>query len=214
VPYAALLPESRRRPRRGLTLAEVEAIWEAFDGAVEPRIRGMRAGRWSCALLLFLHNTGLRIDAALRATWSMLDDRWLVVPPPLGKTKHESWIWLNEPAMRTIQTIRTRDERIFSWPWTTRHWHTFRRRLLEQRARPDRRHWQTYGLRRTLATYLAKRNPAVAALMLGHSGGSVLLDHYVDPSIVSELMAEYPQPRQAEAWLYGAAAPDRQLTLF
>ncbi|MFO7877961.1 MAG: hypothetical protein R6U55_15400, partial [Desulfovermiculus sp.] len=135
------------------------------------------------------------------------------VPAGCGKTRHESWIWLNDPALQTLQLIRTRHERLFSWPWTTRHWHQFRRGLFALDEHPERRGWQTHALRRALATYLARHNPAVAGLMLGHSGGSILLDHYVDPSIVEDLMARREQPSQAAEWL-GRQRTERQLTLF
>jgi len=213
VPYAALLPESRRRPKPPALLAEVEAAWDVMGEAVEPRVHGIRAGQWGRALWLVLWNTGLRIDAALRAEWRMVEDRWLVVPAGCGKTRHESWIWLNEPALRALQLIRTASPKLFSWPWDPRHWHKFRRTLFAIEGHPERSTWKTHALRRALATYLARHNPAVADLMLGHSGRSILLDHYVDPSIVADLMGRREQPRQAAEWL-GRQSGQRQLTLF
>ncbi len=65
--------------------------------------------------------------------------------------------------------------------------------------------WRPHNLRRSLLTWLAERNPAVAKLQAGHVGGDVTLLHYVHPRIVKGLLDELPQP---------AAQADPQMKLF
>jgi len=197
--------------REDLSLAEIEQWWDVVETARRPRIPGVAPADWWRAWLLLSYNTALRISTTLQVDWRHLKGEWLHLPGEIMKGGRAAKVYLNTAGRRAIERVRTDSDRVLSWPYRIRSFHTVRRKTVDQRHHPERSNWTSHALRRTLDTWLTERNPAVAKLQLAHKQNDIDLRHYVQPRIVKPLLEEVPQPKQAEAWLAGG---DRQLRLF
>lgn len=184
------------------TLQEIAAAVEACAHAKQTANLGtIPAVRFWRSLFLFAYNTGMRIQSILGATWSMLDhDRrdWLTIPPEIAKQGRGGLVYVNTAARAAIDTLGTRGLRgaIFPWdgwpesaPWL----HACRRSILAASTIAPHRRYGFHALRKALGTWLASHNPMVASIVLWHRGG-VTQTHYVDPSIVVDLLERVPQP--------------------
>jgi len=205
VPQFARVRQDHDPPRPALSIEAIESWWDAVADARTPLIPGVEPADWWRALVLWGHNTGFRIKATLLAEWDMIDGHWLTAPGRIMKRRRGGRFYVNSTAQAALYRIRTSSPTIFSWPYTIGHIHTARRKVLDQKHYPERSLWSSQALRRTLLTWLAERNPAVAQLQAGHRGTSVLMKHYVQPEIVEGLLEQVPQPRQAWAWLSGVS---------
>lgn len=181
------------KPRRRATpmLLSLEDIGKWLKACPTP---------WWRSLVVFLYNTGLRIDCVMKLEWPMLlGDGWLVIPPEIYKGhEHGGEFYCNQWAREALDGVRGLGTRIFPWD----RWPDSSSWLQEQR----RRIWRDagivqpgngfHGLRRSLLTWLSGRNDLVARLVAGHSAGNDMLrGHYVDrKQVVSELLEQVPQP--------------------
>lgn len=195
VPY---LPRPRAEedfPARDLSLEEIEQWLAGCQAATGPKIPGVEPAAWWRALVLWSYNTGLRIGTTLAARWGWIEGDWLIVPAAADKRRRGRKLWLNRPALEAAARIR-RGDLVFGWTYRLQSFHQIRRCLVAAIDAERSERFRMHNLRRSLLTFLAAQNPAVARLQAGHSlSRDVLLRHYTDPAIVAELMARVPQPR-------------------
>jgi integrase len=193
-------------PKAIYRLAELGLWLDACSVATRPELPGVEPAAWWRALVLFLHNTALRIETAIQVRWSHVShDRgcWLVVPASLMKgRKHGAKIWLNPFALEAARGIRGEgapgNNRLFAWPLSLRQLHRERKRMLAaSRIEPDRR-FGFHPIRRATLTRLAAINWAMAKLQSGHYINDVTLKYYVDPRIQKRVMDRFPQPCLSE----------------
>jgi hypothetical protein len=220
VPYLERPEAVHESPDGDFTLDEIGA-WLGVCGraAHAKNLLGINPKRWWTSLVIFIYNTGLRIDTTMSVTWEMVDRKkpgWITIPAAIYKgRKCGGNFYINSHARAAIEALRTRGrDRLFpwnGWPDSQRWLQENRCRLLRMTDIPLHRQFGFHGLRESLLTWLASKNPMVASIVGGHRGkadgfSAVTRDHYVNPDIVRELLEQVPQPKPAE--------PDRQKTLF
>ena len=203
VPYIER-PELTHNPPDGdFTLHEIELWLGACDQAPRCKnLQGLDPFKFHTSLVLFCYNTALRIDTAMTASWEMVDRKrpgWISIPPSIYKgRKYGGDFYLNAFARAAIESIRTsRSDLLFPWRgWpSSQSWLQEQRRvLLALTAIPAHRRFGYHGLRKACLTWLAERNPMIAAIVGGHRGG-VTQEHYVNPRIVASLLDKLPQPK-------------------
>lgn len=203
VPYIERPKARRKPPRDNFTLDEI-AIWlSACDSALATRnLLGIVPAKWWRALVLFLYNTGLRIDTAMRIEWAMLDAQerdWLEVPASIYKGgEHGLSLYINAPAREAVESIRQfSDPRVFpwkGWPQSASWLQACRRRMLAGAGIAEQRRFGFHGLRKALASWIAPRNWMMAKVILGHSTADVTKEHYVNPDVMREILDRVPQP--------------------
>lgn len=197
VPYMPTPVDTADPPARDLSMEEIEAWLAACADARRPNLNGIDTAAWWTALILWSYNTGMRIGTTLTVTWSMFEDHWLVVPAAQMKGRRRGRkIWINQFARAAIETIRTDDDRLFSWSNLLASFHQVRRAAFEDLIAANPGRFAMHNLRRSLLTWLSMHNHFVARLQAGHSlAGDVLARFYVNPAIVRELMEKVPQPK-------------------
>ena len=193
-------------PMRKVKRKEPKRIPRAWDTsqlatllAAAERLRGFvvrtPARLWWRALVLFLYDTGLRIDAAMQLSVSSIEwERQTVfVPAEIQKQAADQLLGLSAETLAALRAIEREtplfvdpDERLFPWPFDRRPgvWRTLTRhfrRLLLAAGLPASRRDLFHKLRRTNASYIhaAGGNPTE---QLGHSSAGVTR-RYLDPAI-------------------------------
>lgn len=211
IPYLTPAGDSEEEAKPSYTLDE---LWRWIrlvqrEPGEAPWTAPIPASEWYAALLAFLHNTGARPELALGATWPMLHGDWLHAPKDILKGKRRGLkLYLNRFAREAIDRIRVYgQERIFpwrGWPGTAPRFYEVCR---DQLARANLPQYGYRGIRRLFSTSVSRRNPLVAAWMLGHRqppGLQILARHYAGrETLIREEMDRYSQP-----------GPGRQLELF
>ncbi len=204
-PYIARPDEREKPPEDSFTLDEITKWLGACEHATQPRLAGITPEAWWRALVLFTYNTGLRIGTVLQLKWTMRQDKWLVVPAECLKGgKKGQRFWLNKPARDALDSIDGIRLTIFPWNLEVRSLHRHREQLLRFAGLPEHRRFGFHGLRKALATSMARKNPIAAQRQLGHAALATTDKHYVHPDIMADAMENVPQP----------AMPDPQLLLF
>jgi integrase len=205
-------PEAVHTPPDGdFTLDEIGMWLGVCDRARNAKnLGGLDPQKFHSALILFCYNTGFRIDTVMSASWDMIGRTktdWITIPPQIYKGR--KWggdFYLNRHARAAIESIRTRKSNLL-FPW--RGWPSSQSWLQESRReilaltniRPHRR-FGFHGLRNSLGTWLAAKNPMVSSIVLGHRMGetagfsATTRDFYVNPDIVVEWLEQVPQPRR------------------
>jgi integrase len=176
---------------------EIGVLLQVCEKATRPELPGIAPADWWRALIVFSWNTGTRISQALQLERRMIQGRWLVCPAAIMKGNTAKRICLTDEALAAIESIRTKDAKLFPWPYGEHYFHACRRALFAQSSLPVDRRFGMHAIRRGLATELAKVNPLVAQQMLGHTSMGVTRDYYVDPGIAAGVLAQIPQPTAA-----------------
>ncbi len=208
-PYIARPEEREKPPEDSFTLDEIAKWLGACEQATQPRLPGITPETWWRALILFTYNTGLRIGTVLALEWTMRQDKWLVVPAECLKGgKKGQRFWLNKAACDALDSIDGIRLTIFPWKLEVRSLHRHREQLLRVAGLPEHRRFGFHGLRKALATSMARKNRLAAQQQLGHAVLATTEKHYVHPDVTEDIMADamknVPQP----------AAPDPQMRLF
>ncbi|MFZ5832952.1 MAG: tyrosine-type recombinase/integrase [Planctomycetota bacterium] len=202
-PYLERPAARSKSPRDAFTFEEICTWLAGCELATDCRNTGtIPAAAWHRALILFCYNTGIRLGAALQATWSMLDRNhqgWISLPAEICKGgKQPQDVYVNRAAREALQSIRLPGQELLL-PWVgypeSNSWlHRSRRLIQEAAGLPEHRRFGWHGLRKALGTWLAPRNWMLASIVLGHRGGNITRDHYVCPDTVGPLLEELPQP--------------------
>jgi len=206
LPIPTATSDSARTP---YSPAEIDRLLEAADGdppqskhqgGIPPRV-------WWRSLLLLAYNTGLRPISLFRARREWIGRKraeWLWLPPAALKRKREpEEFYLNPAARAAIEALGgPGDGLILRWAWTPSNRSLFYRQydLLERSAGvAGQTNNRLRRFRQYLATWLAPRNLAAARLVLGHTAGDVLLEHYARRyEIVPPVLDQLPQPGTAK----------------
>jgi integrase len=187
-------PKARRRATPMLLSLEDIGKWLAACNTADD-------SEWWRSLIIFLYNTGLRIDCTMKLEWSMVgDDGWLTIPATIYKGhEHGGAFFANRFAVQALAGMkRFGSGRLFPWAgWPeSASWLQEQRRRIWREAGIDQPGNGFHGLRRALLTWLSGRNDLVARLVAGHAaGGDMLRGHYVDiKKVIPELLEQVPQP--------------------
>ncbi len=215
---AIVLPAKEETEPRPLELSEIVRWLDAVGRArVPPKV----TPAWIQSVILFGHNTGMRIETVFGLRWSMIsaDGLWADCPAEIMKRRRPHRFYLNAAARRAMGPRGRRDDRVFDWPYDRKtqdgkynYWHAVQRRILKAAGLEGAP--QLHGLRKGLNDWLVEhRYTQAAKLQLGHSLGSdVNLKHYTSRRILPRAMEKVPQPPGYE--LADETPPDPQLRLF
>jgi len=150
--------------REDLSLAEIEQWWDVVETARRPRIPGVAPADWWRAWLLLSYNTALRISTTLQVDWRHLKGEWLHLPGEIMKGGRAAKVYLNTAGRRAIERVRTDSDRVLSWPYRIRSFHTVRRSGGEIAARPQAERHRPAALRPAADRQAApRRGPAAKA---------------------------------------------------
>lgn len=190
-------PAAIVRPPEAFSLEEISAWLAVSRGARFPRdVQPIEPADWWRALILWTCNVGTRIATTLALRWDWLDGQTLHVPAAAlkGRRRGEN-LFVNQYALAAIEPLRSAGyQTLFPWPHHTNYLQAVRRRLLEAAGIPKPRRFGFHGLRKFLATELARSNPIAAQKALGHTGMAMTRDHYVDSRVVQEAIEQLAQP--------------------
>lgn len=186
----------------GFTVAEVERVLEATRFAKRPeKIPGVSAPAWWAGLILFDHNTGLRLGELLALRWSWIREdeagsSWLHVPAEFMKGRRRGRrVYLNRFALAALASIRGERELIFPWPHCPSWLHECRLRILEAAGLPPERRFGFHGLRKRHITEVAMQNAMAAQLTAGHTSARTTIDHYTMREVLVPALDALPQPK-------------------
>jgi len=196
VPWVKM-PRQQIKPPKIVSPEELSVVYQAADMMVMPQIAGVETGAWWRALLVVAYNTGLRRRTLFELEWRHLDAQTgrLHLPPERLKSRRGQLVYLNGPAMRHLESIRTDRDFIFEWPYTLDHFHEVFHRLQYDAGLPRAAHFGLHNIRKTTATALWQIAPQAAQLALGHAMDDVTRRHYVQgEAIVSAALDKLPQP--------------------
>jgi integrase len=196
VPYVRAPRKILREPRF-VRPELIESCYAAAAKMSSPFVRGVKPADWWRAFIVILFNTGLRRVALLSLRFS--DVNWqaatLSVRAEISKTLRGQTLPLHPVVIDHLRAIQTDRQVIFEWRYHKRHVIFLFHRLQELAGVPANECFTIHDLRRTVATLHWQHSPAAAQLLLGHSGGNVTTDHYVNrQQILSNAMATLPQP--------------------
>jgi site-specific recombinase XerD len=142
------------------------------------------ASAWWTALHLILWDTGERIGAVLKLSWSSYQTPWLLVPAETRKGQREDKLFeLGADTQGALDSIRTPKRKlILPWPKaaTTIYYHYGR--LLRRAELPDGARCKFHRMRRSVASYY-EANGGNATELLGHTSRATTAA-YLDPRIV------------------------------
>lgn len=190
VPYLKR-PPKRRKPVKNVFRAEqYEAVLGTLSWARGPHLPGMKPAEFWLALLEWIDNVGTRIRCTIQLTREMLDGHVLSVPAEILKGRNDREFWVNDRALYAAERIRCAgghngNSRLFPVPVNTtidntlRQLHRERKRLMAL-AGVKQHGLGFHGLRKALASRVAKKNPLAAQRQLGHEQMSTLDEYYVD----------------------------------
>lgn len=178
-------------------------------------------GEWFRSLLLFLYNSGVRVDTAMQAAWSWLDLTAGVmrVPPEAQKDDEGQTVTLLPSTIRALQQLQaqstsplvfgdwTCDRNQVQWPALTHRlrWAIVLSGLRSSPAEVARRDL-FHRIRRTFATHMYAKSGNIELVkeLLGHSSIEVTYA-YIDKSKIG---------RKLQAEILDDPTPARQLRLF
>lgn len=203
-PYLERPKKRVKEATDNFTLNEIGAWLEqcALAQATDS-LMGLDPARWWTALVVFIYNTALRIDTAMRLTWAMLDHNepdWLDVPASIYKGgQHGLKLFVNRPARAAIEAIgsRGRFDQVFpwrNWPASQGWLQKLRRRMLAAAGLPAHRRFGFHGLRKALSNWVAPQNWALNKIILGHRPNDVTIESYVNPQVMRDILGRVPQP--------------------
>ncbi len=163
----------------------------------------MPADWWWQSIVLWIYNTGLRIENTILATWDMVDrdePNWITIPRSIYKGRsHGHFLFVNPWARAAIERIRS-PALAQLFPWL--HWPTSAswlqrsfRRIVERSGLPPHRRFSFHALRGACGSQLGRINGTAADLVLGHRGRNLRIDCYTDPQVMVEPLMQLPQPR-------------------
>lgn len=111
-----------KNPLRGLKLFMVDNQVENYlsEEQLQRLLEVLRAdkNRTVCHILMFLLSTGARLNEALTAQWSQIDEEagvWLI-PAKSSKSKKPRSVPLNDSALYVLQQLSTRDRSRYLFP--------------------------------------------------------------------------------------------------
>lgn len=160
---------------------------------------------WWANLLLFMHNTGLRISSVvkLRFDWIVEDELgcWIEIPSKgiknaEGRKKRGRMFYLNAHAWKCVQRMPRTHAEIFHWPYAASYLQKRRRKLMGKTGLPPKRRLGFKAIRKMFNNELMQINPIIVPLAMGHAGGrnTVTLDFYTHRKRMCEAMDRLPQP--------------------
>jgi integrase len=180
--------------KKGTLLVEQITAWiDACSIATRPRVRHVSAKAWWAALLLWLRNTGMRIEETLELRWEWIDGPWVTVPADSRKGRAaEHRLYANQWARAAAWRIRTGGDLVFGYRGSQNNLHHLVRLYSPSKA------CRMHRLRATLSTDLiAAGHEMVARMQLGHRGG-VTQEHYANFERIAPRVMEdaaiLPQP--------------------
>ena len=153
-------------------LEDVDRWLEACAGLTWPKgsrkVPAVEKGLWLCCLIVFLRNTGIRLESLIKAEWTMVKGSWLHLPEwAVKKKKQPLNVYLNRWALAAAEAVRTEDARIFSWRCTES-----RLCNIIEEIFPDEEMFRSHRLRAMLYNDLVVAgHEIVAQCQLGHKGG-------------------------------------------
>lgn len=167
--------------------------------------RPITRAAWFSAFVTTLYYTGMRPSTILDLRWEWIsaDGQWLTVPAESVKgKKHGLRIWLHPDLRDALDGIRLPTRaRIFPWCRGPESKNYLFAELRYQQRAAGIRPFGCRGCRRLLATEVGRRNPLVAAWMLGHAPPRevrVMAAHYGHrDEIMRDVMSAYPPLRPA-----------------
>ncbi len=205
VPYFERPPKTSDDPDGDFSIEEVGRLLGAAEYAQRTsNILGVLPSAFWKALYVFLWNTGLRIETAMCAEWSMVDSKksgWIHCPKEIMKKKQRAInCYLNAHARAAIESVKTSySKRLFPWmnfeasfSWL---YEMHRRNLTVAGISEDRR-FAFHGLRKALGTNVAdlSQGGELAEMALGHKQKSVAFQNYINKSVLTPLLDALPQP--------------------
>jgi len=194
VPYAKPPREELDVPRI-ISFDILGRVYEAARFMDSPGIDGISSPDWWRALLAVALNTALRRATLFALRWDFLDDRNLVLPKHVLKTRRGMTIPLNDTAFGHLKAIRSDREMIFPWPYTRECFDHHFSTLQGLAGVPRGERFGLQAIRRTAATLLWKQCPQAAQIILGHHAATITLRHYVNANEVAKpALANLPQP--------------------
>jgi len=194
-------PAVVKRSPEAFTLGEITAWLAASRDARFPRdVPPITPADWWRAIVLWTTNVGTRIGTTLALRWDWLDGHSLRVPADALKGRRvDQTLFVNRHALAAIEPLRPAGyAAIFPWPHQVNYLQTVRRRLLEAAGIPKPRRFGFHGLRKFLATELARSSPIASQKALGHTGMAMTRDHYIDGRVVEDAMQGVSQPAEFE----------------
>jgi integrase len=195
------LQKPRRRikpPTDNFSIKEISAWLEAAKCAQAPRIRGITPAEWWTALILFIYNTGLRIGTALKLRWSMLVGNFLTIDGSIYKGGDGRQFTLSDRALEAIRPLRELQSdypKIFPWPYSESYLEKVRQKILKGSSIDETRQFGFHALRKALASELARVNPIIAQIAMGHTSIRTTAEHYINSESFVESLNKIPQPK-------------------
>jgi integrase len=128
-----------------------------------------------CQIALFLLSTGCRLNEALKATWSQIDEgnRVWRIPASNSKSKKVRSVPLNDSALDVLRQLDTKDvfEHLFINKMTKKPYTTIMKVWSRLRQQADVPHLRIHDLRHQYASFLvnAGRSLYEVQQILGHS---------------------------------------------
>jgi len=202
-PYFELPEPTQEGPTGVLTLDEIDRWIELCEFARKPYVGRVSPTTWWRLLIVFLYNTGLRIETALAVRYDQIEDGWLRCEREQMKgRRHGHAVWLNHYAAAAVRELFTWREppasaTIFGWPFKLNWFQATRRRIVAPAGKALAKRLKPHGLRKAMLTHLTGENEAVARMVAGHRSGDVLLGHYAHARATQRLLDAAPQPAWA-----------------
>lgn len=185
------LPEHHVVPR-AWTERQLQALLKSCL-AQSGKIGGIPAATWWINLHWFLYETGERIGATRKMTWSMVDvhSRVIDLPAEIRKGKWRGMVYrVSEELAAALQAQRRScQELVFPFPHCEQTFYNRYKRILIRAGLPTDRRNKLHKMRRSFASYLTAAG-GDATRALRHSSARVTEESYLDPSI-AEVQPSY-----------------------
>jgi integrase len=203
--------------KRPIDLAEIGRLLTACQSAFWQKNKlSLPACAWWRCLLLFLYNTGLRIETTMLLRWEWLEQDgdehwWLAIPAHAMKRDEPFQCFVSPAALAALQPLRAiNSPLIFAFPWGVNQARRKFLQLLKEAAVPLRGLEQNkfHALRRSCWIELQKISFVAGKLQLGHSTRDVSINHYSGVAALVDAHARLPQP------MWSGDFFGRQLRLF
>jgi integrase len=177
-----VLPE---REPRAFTVPELEALYAAAEsttGWVGP----VRASAWWPALIMFLYESGERVDAALHVPMDCYERPFVRVPAGVRKGKRKERNYELTPATCDLIDIAAKHDEptVFLFPYDESTLYNQYGKITVRAGLGNGRDVKFHAIRKSTASHLAAAGMDACQAM-GHSSDRVTRKHYLSPKIVN-----------------------------